>query len=262
MQKTFILVLRLFLISSLFFTSCKVQDYSSNARPISHNTWDSLLQKYVSVEGNVNYKGFIADSIKFHKYLALLSANHPNEKFWTQEERLAYWINAYNAFTVKLIIDHYPVVSIKDIKTGIPFINSVWDIKFIHIEEATYDLNNIEHGIIRQKFDEPRIHFAINCASKSCPKLANYAFTADQLDEQLDEAAKSFINGSDKNQISENEAKLSKIFLWYGGDFKKNSSQVEFINKYSDVKISVHADIDYLDYDWRLNEESQQIRRQ
>jgi hypothetical protein len=254
MQKTFILVLGLFLMGSLFFTSCKVQDYESNARPISHNTWDSLVQKYVSEEGNVNYKGFIADSTKLNKYLALLSANHPNEKFWTKEERLAYWINAYNAFTVKLIVDNYPVPSIKDIKNGIPFVNTVWDIKFIHIEDATYDLNNIEHGIIRPKFNEPRIHFAVNCASQSCPKLANYAFTADKLDEQLDQAARSFINGSDKNQISKDEAKLSKIFSWYGGDFKKNSSLIEFINQYSDVKINAKADIDYLDYDWSLNE--------
>ena len=107
-----------------------------------------------------------------------LRKGHPNDKHWTETEQLAYWINAYNAFTVELILDHYPVASIRDIKEGVPFINSVWDIDFIKIEGKTYSLNDIEHRILRREFDEPRIHFAIVCASISCPKLRNEAFEA------------------------------------------------------------------------------------
>ena len=164
------------------------------------------------------------------------------------------WLNAYNAFTVKLIVDNYPVNSIKDIKNGIPFVNTVWDIKFIRIEGATYDLNNIEHGIIRARFEEPRIHFAVNCASKSCPKLANRAFVSNKLDEQLTDAAKSFLRQSDENQIAKNHLKLSKIFSWYGGDFKKEGSLIDYLNKYSEITIDDNAKIDFLDYDWSLNE--------
>ena len=145
-------------------SSCGSTAQVSDTRPMTHEVWDELTRKHVTESGVVNYKGIIQDSIQFNAYLDLLSSHLPNETNWTREERLAYWINAYNAFTVKLIIDHYPVVSIKDIKKGIPLVNSVWDIQFIEIGGKSYDLNNIEHGILRKEFYEPRIHFAINCA--------------------------------------------------------------------------------------------------
>ena len=164
---------------------------TSTSPPIDHTQWDNLLKKHVSQEGNVNYKGFIADKTLLEEYLGLLSTNPPN-KTWTKEEQLAYWINAYNAFTVKLIVDHYPVRSIKDIKKGVVFINSVWDMEFFTIGGKKMNLNDIEHGIIRKEFKEPRIHFAVNCASLSCPPLRNEAFTASQLDEQLSDQTKFF----------------------------------------------------------------------
>lgn len=245
----------LIIVSSFTFNSCKISEVKSEARPISHTLWDKLLQQHVTASGKVDYKGFIQDSARLHKYLDLLSRNHPNDKFWSKEERLAYWINAYNAFTVKLIVDHYPVKSIKDIKKGIPFVNSVWDIKFIQIAEKRYDLNNIEHGIIRARFDDPRIHFAVNCASISCPKLSNRAYIADQLDDQLNAAASSFLSDKSKNQIAEDQLKLSKIFLWYGMDFKKSGkSIIEYINQYAPSKVDESAKVGYLDYDWNLND--------
>lgn len=203
----------------------------------------------------VNYKGFIQDSIRLNQYLDLLSNNHPNEKHWSRDERLAYWINAYNAFTVKLIVDHYPLESIKDIKNGIPFVNTVWDIKFIKIEGQEYDLNNIEHGIIRPRFEEPRIHFAVNCASISCPKLLNRAYTADKLEAQLTRQARDFLNDENKNQLSANKVKLSRILTWYGGDFKEGGQTIiDYINQYALVEVSEGADIDYMEYNWSLNE--------
>jgi hypothetical protein len=251
--KNLLLGLAAFLLIILY--SCKVSKVESEARPISHILWDSLLQQHVSVAGKVDYQGFIEDSTRLNDYLDLLSSKHPNDKFWTREERLAYWINVYNAFTVKLIVDHYPVQSIKDIKNGIPFVNSVWDIKFIQIEGETYDLNNIEHGIIRARFDDPRIHFAINCASVSCPNLSRRAYVAEQLDEQLDAAARAFLSDQSKNQLSEGQVKLSKIFLWYGMDFKKDGkSVVEYIEQFTSSPIDKGAKVEYMDYDWSLNE--------
>jgi hypothetical protein len=240
----------------LLFSGCKVQDYNSDSQPVDHRLWDSLLQAHVSGAGWVDYPGFIQDSVRLNEYLTLLKNNHPNKKNWDRNERMAYWINAYNAFTVKLIVDHYPVQSIKDIKNGIPFVNTVWDIKFIEIEEAVYDLNNIEHGILRPKFQDPRIHFAVNCASVSCPKLWNRAYTAEGLDEQLDRAARDFLRDERRNVIAEDRVQLSKIFSWYGMDFKKKGKKlIEYLNQYSPVQIQPDVEVDYLEYNWNLNEE-------
>jgi hypothetical protein len=115
-------------------------------------------------------------------------------------------------------------------------------------------LNNIEHDIIRKEFNEPRIHFAVNCASVSCPNLRNEAFVASRLNEQLDDQARKFINDKSKNNISANSAQLSKLFTWFKGDFTKEGTVVAFINKYGTVKLSEKAKIDYLEYNWNLNE--------
>lgn len=245
-----------FALITTTFTSCfsTAKDIKSNSKPFPHDTFDTLLKKHVDTEGWVDYEGFIADSVQFNKYLALLSANHPNTKNWSEAERLAYWINAYNAFTIELIVDNYPIGSIKDIKNGIPFVSTVWDIAFINIEGEEYDLNNIEHNIIRQKFDEPRIHAAVICASRSCPQLRNEAFTATRLEEQLEDEMRRFVNESTRNKItSADKAELSKIFTWYKGDFTKKGSLIEFINKFSTVKLNSDAEITFLDYGWGLN---------
>ncbi len=239
----------------LCFTQCGVSKIQSSSRPVSHVIWDSLLQQYVTTSGDVNYNGFIQDSTKFNQYLNLLGNNHPNDQNWSRDERLAYWINAYNAYTVKIIVDHYPVDGIKDIKRGIPFVNTVWDIKFINIEDQTYDLNNIEHGIIRKRFEEPRIHFAVNCASVSCPRLRNEAYTAEKLEKQLTDQARYFLRNPVKNRLSNDQLQLSKIFKWFSGDFKDGGFKGvrDFVQQYGPAH-SQDADIKYLDYDWRLND--------
>ncbi len=246
-------VLYVSLVISFLIASCRVSKKISNSEPITHELWDSLLQKHVDDEGWVDYTSFQKDSTKLNKYLAQLSAGHPNDKNWNRDEQLAYWINAYNAFTIKMMVKHYPVASIKDIKKGIPFVNTVWDIKFINIEGNVYDLNNIEHGIIRKYFDEPRIHFAVNCASMSCPKLLNRAFRADELESQLTAAAEGFLADPLRNNTA--EGKVSSIFSWFKGDFtKKADSLIEFINRYAPNKIPSGTKLEFLHYDWRINE--------
>lgn len=236
------------------FIACKVPKHDGNADPISHAQWDALLQKHVRSDGLVDYKGFLSDSTALNEYLDLLSKYHPNDDNWSSDEQIAYWINAYNAFTIKLITDHYPVKSIKDIKSGIAFVNSVWDIKFINIESRTYDLNEIEHGILRRYFDEPRIHFAINCASISCPKLQRYAFTAEHLDAQLTATAKEFLADPDKNIIRSGDIHISPIFNWFRKDFVKNGNLINFLNQYSPIIINENAKVRNTEYDWALND--------
>lgn len=221
---------------------------------LKHEQWNTLLQKYVDDKGHVNYKGFKKDEIQLDKYLTVLSQNHPN-KNWKEKDRMAFWINTYNAFTVKLIVKNYPVKSIKELGGSIYKVNTPWDIKFITIGSETYDLNNIEHSKLRKQFNDPRIHFAVNCASVSCPRLRNEAYVGEKLDKQLDDQADYFINHSGKNKISKGKAELSKIFNWYSGDFKQDGETfISFINKYAENKITDENQIIFLDYNWNLNE--------
>ncbi len=218
-----------------------------------HQIWNELLQKNVDEKGNVNYKGFISEKAKLQKYLDALSKEAP-KRDWSKNEKLAYWINAYNAFTVKLIIDNYPTKSIKDLGGAIYKINTPWDIKFITIEGKSYDLNNIEHGILRKEFNEPRIHFAVNCASISCPVLRNEAYVAEKIEQQLHEQAFRFINDPIRNKINSKTAELSKIFSWFKGDFTKNGTLEVFINQYSKTKITSQTKVSFMEYNWNLNE--------
>ncbi|MEM0938171.1 MAG: DUF547 domain-containing protein [Bacteroidota bacterium] len=224
---------------------------------VSHTTFDDLLQKYVDDKGLIDYEGLKADRSKLKMYLSLLESNPP-QKNWTESEKLAYWINAYNAYTLELILSYHPVKSIKDIGSTIkiPFVSTAWDIKFINIGDETYDLNNIEHGIIRKEFDEPRIHFALVCAAISCPKLRKEAYLPETLDEQLELAAKEFLSNPQKNEFKNaKSAKLSKLFNWYKGDFENNSSLIEYINEYAPIKLAQDAKIRWHEYDWSLNEQ-------
>ncbi|MBC7775027.1 MAG: DUF547 domain-containing protein [Phycisphaerae bacterium] len=257
MKKAVFISLAIFATGLIWFTCsyCRSIKRNTDSRPVTHEIWDGLVKKHVGTDGFVNYKGFIQDSMEFNRYLQLLETSHPSDKGWTREEQMAYWINAYNAFTVQLILRNYPVSSIKDIKRGIAFVNSVWDIKFIKIQGYTYDLNNIEHNILRPVFKDARVHAAINCASYSCPKLLNEAYTAEHLESQLDKSMRNFVNDPLRNQITAEKARISEVFKWFKGDFERDAGSVrEFLNRYSKVKLTEQTDISHLDYQWSLNE--------
>ena len=222
---------------------------------ISHSSFTKLLQKHVAPSGEVDYEGFQEDSEGLQEYLDLLSDNPPADS-WSKNEKLAYWINAYNAYTIKLIADNYPLESIQDLHPTIkiPGVSTVWHKKFFKIGGEDMSLNIIEHKILRKDFEEPRIHFAINCASKSCPKLQNKAFTADGMERQLEAATKEFVNDDFRNKLGHDRVQVSKIFKWFTGDFTENGSLLDFIRKYAAKEIGEDAEVDYLDYDWSLNE--------
>jgi len=231
----------------------RVSFTTTSSIPPDHDLWDILLKDFVK-DGHVDYQRFLENENLLNDYLTLLQSHGPSAD-WRREDKLAYWINAYNAFTIKIILDHYPVNSIKDIgsKSQIPLVNSTWDIHFIEIGDKELSLNDIEHRILRKEFNEPNIHFAIVCASESCPILRSEAYSADNIDKQLDEQATDFINDKQKNQIAKNQIEISKIFSWFKGDFTKDRSLIDFLNKYSNTKINQDAKISYLDYDWSLN---------
>ena len=225
------------------------QAYSDNVKnSLDHSTWDQLLKQNVREDGLVAYEGFKADQKPLNDYIQYLSKQIP-DKSWSYEEQLAYFINVYNANTIKLIVDNYPVESIKKVDATIsPFLKS-----FIVIGEKEFSLADIEKGFL-QKMNEPRMHFAINCASYSCPKLLRDAYTAENVNKLMDKAAKEFIN-SNKNDISENKVRLSEIFKWYKKDFLlKSESIIDYINQYSETKINANAEISFIEYDWSLND--------
>lgn len=219
--------------------------FSMQAQNFDHSSWTKLLQKHVSNEGQVHYKTFKTDSKELATYIRYLSKNIPNDTY-SKEEKLAYWINAYNALTIDLILRNYPIKSIKDIKKP-------WDQRIWAFADEWYHLNAIEHEILR-KMNEPRIHFAIVGASVSCPKLLNEAYTSKNLDVQLTKATKDFLADNTKNSISTDKLELSKIFQWFAKDFKQNGALIDFLNLNTDIKISNKAKTSYKDYNWNLNE--------
>jgi hypothetical protein len=221
---------------------------SNGKQQVSHQKWDRLLKRHVNSSGLVDYKGFKTDLALLEAYLNDLAANPPGDD-WSTESKMAYYINSYNAYTVKLILDNYPVKSIKDI-------SSPWGRDFIPLGAQKISLDRLENRILR-KMSDPRIHFAINCASYSCPPLYNEAFTPEKLEAQLNQVTAAFINGS-LNKLDPQKPQLSEIFKWYRRDFKvyDQVDVIGYINQYSKIKLSPDARIGYLDYNWSLNQQN------
>jgi hypothetical protein len=209
-----------------------------------HSGWDAFLQSNVSSTGQVNYRSIKANTAPLNDYLAELE-QYPPQSSWDRNTAMAYWINAYNAYTIKLIINNYPVSSIKDIDGGNP-----WGTKWIKIGGQTYSLNQIENDILRPRYGDARIHFAVNCAAASCPPLYNRAFTSDNLNSTLQRLTRKFVNNKDYNTITAKRIEISKIFEWYGSDF---GSVVDYINGYTDTALSSETVVAFKEYDWKLN---------
>ncbi|SMB99258.1 protein of unknown function DUF547 [Hymenobacter roseosalivarius DSM 11622] len=229
---------------------------SKDSRPVSHAPWDALLQKHVNEQGMVNYAAFQADSAALNTYLTTLSDNLPSDQ-WSDQERLAYWLNAYNAFTIQRVLRAYPLKSIKDLGGDKTLVNTVWDQPFIRLGNDKHTLNDIEQRIIRKRFEEPRIHFALVCAAMSCPKLRNEAYVAARLNQQLDEQATEFVNNPAKNKLTPaDKPEVSSIFSYYPKDFAKDGNSIQkTINRYATQKINPDATLSYMTYDWALNEQ-------
>ena len=214
---------------------------------LDHSDLAYVLSTYVAEDGNVNYAGLKADRTKLDSYLKMLKNNAPTDD-WKVEQQLEYYINLYNAATLRLIIDNDIPGSIKDIGglTG-PWLKDV-----VEIGDKTLNLASLEKAIL-QKMGEPRIHFAINCASESCPKLQNEPFLASTMEAQLEAATREFM-ASDKNKISRSKLELSSIFSWYEKDFTNTGMTIQqYVDKYTDTMVADNATITYKDYDWSLN---------
>ncbi len=227
----------------------KGESIETSTSLLDHSSYSDLLSKYVDQDGLVDYNGLKSQQSDLKSYLDYLSSHAPQAD-WTTGEQFAYYINLYNAATLYLIIDNNIPASIKDIDGPL---GQVWLKEFIKIEENQYSLADIEKSVL-QKMGDPRIHFAINCASYSCPKLLTTAYTGENVDLLMDKAAREFVNSS-KNDLSDpNNPRLSSIFKFYPQDFKTVApSIIDYVNQYANTKINPNATVEYKEYDWSLN---------
>lgn len=227
-------------------------EYTQAANSVDNKIYADLLGRYVKA-GAVDYKGLKTQEARLDAYLSVLAGVDPSQL--SRQARFAFYINAYNAWTLKVILTGYPGVdSIKDLGT---LFASPWKKKIARIDGNTLTLDQIEHDILRPEFKDARVHFAINCAARSCPPLRSEPYEAPRLDSQLTEATIAFINRGDRNHMDGDTLYLSRIFKWFAGDFTPDVA--EFVQRYAtgelkqslaeakDIKIS------YLDYDWSLN---------
>jgi len=208
-----------------------------------HYDMDRLLQKFVSADGSVDYAGIKADPMLLDEFIRELE-NYPIKDDWERNEKLTYWVNAYNVYTLKLIVDNYPLSKITDLENGKP-----WDKKWISLGGNTYSLNQIENKIIRPQFNDPRIHFALNCAAVSCPPLLNQAYLPSNIEKLMEQQTKKFINDPARTVIKGGEITISKIFDWYSDDFGNIHA---YLSKYYSGSVP-KANINYSEYNWALN---------
>ncbi|MBV1873013.1 MAG: DUF547 domain-containing protein [Gammaproteobacteria bacterium] len=269
-MRTFILFV-LFLFSSLCYA---VSPLNAPANAFDHAIWNSLLNSHVhssnkGITTSVDYQGVKANTSALVTYLRQL-AKVDQKQFdsWPKNDQLAFLINAYNAGTVELIIRAYPnIASIKDLGG---FLSSPWKKKFIPLLEHTRSLDDIEHTLIRgaYRYNDPRIHFAVNCASIGCPALRAEAYTGHRLSAQLQDQTKKFLSDPDRNRFEKQTLMVSSIFKWYKKDFEQGwqgfySLEKFFAHYAGSLSLSAETkqklengeiDIIYLDYDWRLND--------
>lgn len=239
-----------------------------------HDVWNDLLQRHVrwvraGHASVVNYQGMMADRSRLQAYLAELSAVSVSTfEGWRRDTQLAFLINAYNAFTVQLILGAYPdLSSIRDLGS---FIQSPWKKRFVHLLGKTRSLDDIEHGLIRGsgRYRDPRIHFAVNCASFGCPALRPEAYLPEKLDQQLEDQTVRFLGDRTRNQRDNKVLRISPIFKWYRKDFEQgfrgDKTLPDFLGRYEaalglapaqarDLRTGVMS-IGFGDYDWRLND--------
>jgi hypothetical protein len=248
----------------LVVAACLVASASrSTAEPMDHAEWDRLMHQYVDADGRVAYFDLYSNDLAaLDKYGADLAAADPSA--WPANEQLAFWINAYNAGIILAVSHGRSAESL----LGRGKLFKFW--KF-EVAGRKRSLEEIEHKILRKQFVEPRIHFAIVCASTSCPPLRAEAYVADKIDAQLQEQAQRFINDGSRNEFNRAEStiRLSKIFDWFHGDFERQGTLLEFVASYvTDPEIlnwlqsgAEDAKLKHLKYDWTLNAQPDQRPR-
>ncbi len=229
---------------------------------VDHSAWTTLLQTYVKPQSDglnrADYARFKAEGrAALTTYLAQLQAVDPGQL--DKPEQFAFWANLYNAKTIDVVVEAYPVTSIKKITFGNILASGPWSKKVLRVSGTELSLDDIEHNILRPYFKDPRVHYAVNCASIGCPNLGVVAFTGAQLSQQLDAAARAFVNHPRGIKVSGGRVMASKIYSWFQKDFGKGDADVlEHARGYASPPLAAAlgkvTTIDSFDYDWSLND--------
>ena len=259
---------KIFLVLFCFFS---FSNAFAETQGFDHSLWDQFLKKYVNDQGQVNYRAAAADNNLLKSYLEKLKNvdEAALRQQWPREEKLALWVNAYHAGIIYAVLTHYPIKSLLEIP-------SIWDIDAVQVGSHHYSLNNIRQLELIGYFHDEKIDTALACGARGCPELPRDAYTGPRLEGQLFLAAQRFVNDSIRNEIDPAEKKvgISKIFKWYGSDFKLDFSSEERDQRFSDSEFAVlsfvanylkdgkkiqyleegHYKIKYLEFDWGLNE--------
>ena len=235
------------LLSALISTTAGAEDFDHN-----HQLFNQLLGDVVHVQdfqSRVDYPRLIKQRTTLNLYLeSVSSVSKPTFDTFTPDQQLAFLINAYNGNQLRQVIDNYPIKSIKDVGS---FFSSPWSKEFFTLFGQPTSLDFVEHKLIRQLFKEPRIHFAVNCASISCPPLQNEAYIAGKLDQQLESAAENFLLDTQANYLKGDTLYVSKIFDWYEEDFP--GGVLQFVARYREDLPAAGLKLKYSDYNWNLN---------
>ena len=232
----------------------------------AHGGWNELLSRHVRGDA-FDYAALKKDPSPLKAYLKQLHAVTPDQlSSWSKEQRFAFWINVYNAHTIEKIVDNYPLKSIKKL-SGALGLNSVFDDRFIDMplfhpkgKQKKLSLNDVENEILRKRFQDARLHAAINCASYSCPPLLGEAFVAAELDGQLERQMRAFLADPKRNRYDTDKGvlRLSKIFEWFEGDFERDAGSVrDYVLRFGPPEQADFirtAKIRHIDYDWALND--------
>jgi uncharacterized protein YheU (UPF0270 family) len=237
------------------------------AQTVDPELFDAVLRKHV-VRGGIDYAAVKKDRAGLDTYVAQLgTVTEQTFSAWKRAEQIAFLLNAYNALVVQQVIDHYPITRSANPTALVRPANSVWQIngffnKLTHrLLGRDMTLDQIEHEWLRAKLKEPRIHFALVCAARSCPPLRTEAYRGDRLDVQLDEQARAFLNDRERNRFSNDRAELSEIFKWFGDDFGGERGLRTYLARYLNPALAARINsrnfkIGYIDYDWELNDVS------
>lgn len=234
-----------------------------SSRSVDHQPWTDWLNAQIQVGEDGIHRiayGEVTPAARkqLQDYLAALQAEPVSQL--NRREQWAYWINLYNAATVEVVLAHYPVDSIRDIDISPGFFaNGPWGKALLEVEGVALSLNDVEHRILRPIWQDPRIHYAVNCASLGCPNLAREAYTAERLDSQLNAAARAFVNHPRGARVENGELTVSSIYAWFEEDFgDSEAAVVRHLQRYAgpDLKrlLGARTGIDDDDYDWRLND--------
>lgn len=236
---------------------------NASTMTVDHSDFDKFLKAYISTDSDglnrFDYAGAQRTGYAMLKrYIETLGTTKVDEL--NRDEQMAFWINAYNALTLRVVLAHYPVASIRDIDLGEGFFaDGPWDEKVINVEDEALSLNDIEHRILRPIWNDPRIHYAVNCASIGCPNLASAAYNSENLNEMLDQAARTFVNAPRNVEFIGDEMTVSKIYSWFADDFGGDDQSIlNHLKQYADDDLrkklaSIPRILDYT-YDWSLND--------